>query len=49
MKLHIQLQVFSKKSLKEFNSQNEDEIEIPKERHISPEKMQQIIDELRLV
>ena len=39
----------SKKSPKELHSQNEDEIEIPKERYISPEKRQQIIDELRLV
>ena len=28
---------------------DEDEIEIPKERYISPEKRQKIIDELRLV
>ena len=28
---------------------NENEIKIPKEKHISPEKRQQIIDELRLV
>ena len=28
---------------------DENEIEIPKERYISPEKRQQIIDELRLV
>ena len=27
----------------------EDEIKIPKEKHISPEKRQQITDELRLV
>ena len=38
----------SKKSPKELHSQN-DEIEIPKERYISPEKRQQIIDVLRLV
>ena len=31
-----------------MHSQN-DEIEIPKERYISPEKRQQIIDVLRLV
>ena len=37
----------SKKSSKEL--QNENEIEIPKERYISPEKRQQFIDELRLV
>ena len=34
----------SKKSPKELHSQNEDEIEIPKERYISPNKGQQIID-----
>ena len=39
----------SKKSPKELHSQNEDQIELPKERYISPEKRQQIIDELRLV
>ena len=38
----------SKKSSRELHSQNEDEIEIPKEKYISPEKRQQIIDELRL-
>ena len=36
------------KSRKELHS-NENEIEIPKERYISPEQRQQIIDELRLV
>ena len=39
----------SKNFPKELQSQNEDKIEIPKERQISPEKRQQIIDELRLV
>ena len=42
----------SKKSSRELHSQSNeanDEIEIPKERYISPEKRQQIIDELRLV
>ena len=39
----------SKKSPKEFHSQNEDQIKLPKERYISPEKRQQIFDELRLV
>ena len=39
----------SKRSPKELHSQNEDEIEIPKERYISAKKRQQIIDELRLV
>ena len=35
---------------KELHSKtNENEIEMPKERYISPEKRQQIIDELRLV
>ena len=32
--------------LKTLHSQNENELEIPKERYISPEKRQQIIDEL---
>ena len=39
----------SKKSSKELHSQNEDQITLPKERYISPEKRQQIFDELRLV
>ena len=39
----------SKKSPMELHSKNENEIEISKERYISPEKGQQIIDELRLV
>ena len=39
----------SKNSPKDLHSQNEDQIELPKERYISPEKRQQIIDELRLV
>ena len=39
----------SKKSPKELHSQNEDQIKLPKERYISPEKRQQIFDELRLV
>ena len=41
-----------KKSSRELHSQNNeanDEIEIPKETYVSPEKRQQIIDELRLV
>ena len=37
----------SKKPSEEL--QNEDELEIPKERYISPEKRQQFIDELKLV
>ena len=47
------------KSLKKFHSQNiskelhsktdENEIEIPRGRYISPEKRQQIVDELGLV
>ena len=32
-----------------MHEQNEDEIEIPTERYISPEKSQQIIEEIRLV
>ena len=39
----------SKKSPKELYSQNENEIEIPKERYISPEKRQKNIDEIRLL
>ena len=39
----------SKNYPKEFHSQNEDEIKLSKERHISPKKRQQIIDELRLI
>ena len=31
------------------NSQTEESIEMPKERYISPEKRQQIIDDLRLI
>ena len=40
------------KSSKELHSQKKDadnEIEVPKERYLSPEKSQQIIDEVRLV
>ena len=41
---------FSKKSSRELqNNKVNDEIEIPKWRYISPEKRQQIIDELRLL
>ena len=43
---------FSKKSSRELHTQNDEannEIEVPKERYISSEKRQQIIDELRLV
>ena len=35
-------------SKKSKNKENNDELETPKERYISPEKRQQIIDELRL-
>ena len=38
----------SKQSSKKLHSQNENELEIPKERCISPQKRKQIIDELRL-
>ena len=41
--------MFQKKSPKELHSQNKDKIEIPKERYISPEERQQIIDELKSV
>ena len=36
-------------SKKSKNNEDNDESETPKERYISPEKRQQIIDELRLV
>ena len=39
----------SKKSKKSKSNEANDESETPKERYISPEKRQQIIDELRLV
>ena len=35
-------------SKKSKNNEDKDESETPKERYISPEKTQQIIDELRL-
>ena len=47
--------IVSKKSSTDLNSRElqnnkaNDEIETPKERYISPKKIQQIIDELRLV
>ena len=47
--------IVSKRSSTDLNSRElqnnkaNDEIEIPKERYISPKKIQQIIDELRLV
>ena len=37
------------KSSKKLHLQNKNEIKIPKERYISPEERQQVIDELRLV
>ena len=42
------MELHSKKSPKEFLS-NEANHEIPKERYISPQERQQIIDELRLI
>ena len=48
-KISDKITSISKKSSKELHSQNEDDLEIPKERYISPEKRKQIIDELRLV
>ena len=45
----LQKKSTKKSHSKELNSQNENEIESPKERYISPEKTQQIIDDLRLV
>ena len=44
----MKLQVF-KKAPKEYCSQNDNKIEIPKERYISQETRQQVSDELRLV
>ena len=38
----------AKKSSKELHLKNENKLEIPKERYISTEKRQKIIDELRL-
>ena len=40
------MELHSKKSPKELQN---DEIELPKSRYISPEERQQIVDELRLV
>ena len=39
----------SNKSPKELHSQNENKIEIPKERYISPKKRKKVVDKLRLV
>ena len=41
--------VSKKSSTRSQNNEANDESEAPKERYISPEKRQQIIDELRLV
>ena len=53
MKLLIRLQAHQKNSSKEFHSpellSNEANNEIPKERHMSPQERQQIMDELRLI
>ena len=43
-KISIKNTSVSKKSPKRLHSQNEDEIETPKERYIYPEKRKQIID-----
>ena len=40
---------FKKKSSHSSLEEGKNEIETPKERYISPEKIQQIIDELRLI
>ena len=51
-KIAVKITSVSKKSSTKLRSQNNeanDESETPKERYISPEKRQQIIDELRLV
>ena len=37
------------KSSKKLHLQSKNDIKIPKERYISPEERQQVIDELRLV
>ena len=50
--IYLVIKSVSKKSSAKLRSQNNeanDESEAPKERFISPEKKQQIIDELRLV
>ena len=41
--------VSKKSSTRSQNNEDNDELEIPKERYVSPEKRQQILDELRLV
>ena len=46
--LQIRLQVFKKKSTSEPHS-NVVSNEIPKERYISPQETQKVIDELRLI
>ena len=43
------ISVWKKSSTPSQNNEANDESETPKERYISPEKRQQIIDELRLV
>ena len=49
-KIADKITIASKKSSKELHSEKEEaNNEKPKERYISPEKRQQIIDELRLV
>ena len=54
-KIADKIAIVSKKSSTDLNSRElqnnkaNDEIETPKERYISPKKIQQIIDELRLV
>ena len=47
-KLQIRLQVTQKKPANESHS-NDVSNEIPKERYISPQERQKIIDELRLI
>ena len=50
MKIAYKITSVSKKSsTRSQNNKANDESETPKERYISPEKRQQIIDELRLV
>ena len=45
----VSKELYSKKSLQNSLDKTNNEIELPKERYVSPEKRQQIIDDLRLV
>ena len=48
-KIESKITSISKKSSQSILEEAKNEIEIPKERSISPYKIQQIIDELRLI